>query len=238
MKDLGYNITVHTDNITTTNTYKIYGAPFQAVLNNRQHYYNCGVESTLNTLATAGIVKMKENLSDQKSVEKNFLKSVWTLGLVDDSGVIGKLDEPDGGTEPDDYRDILRQYDIDSDAYYMSRKCDGFQFNDINELAYKISQGYGAVLGVCSSKLLQEQKSETDEIKIDHAVAIVGVVYADGVEPYDGGVYSAPVGFYIHDSGGWMTRYISLDEFKEVTLYAQHGMCADDADKYLNYEDC
>ena len=237
MKDMGYNITVHTDNITTTDTYKIYGAPFQAVLNNRQHYYNCGVESTLNTLATAGKIKMKENLSDQKSVEKSFLKKVWTLGLVNDAGVIGKLDEPDGGTEPDDYRDILRQYDIDSEAYFISTKCDDTQYNDINELAYKISQGYGAVLGVCSSILWQEQMSETDEIGIDHAVAIVGVVYAEGVKPYDGTVYGEPKGFYIHDSGAWMTRYITLAEFKEATLYDKHGMLASEKDEYLNYED-
>lgn len=246
MSDLGYEgVVINTDDITSGNNYKIYGAPFQAVLNNRQHYNNCGVESTLNNLAMAGIVKMKENLSDQKSVENSFLKAVWTLGLVQDSGVIGKLDEADGGTMPDDYRDIFRQYDIDSEAYYVSRKCDGTQYGtsdkDLNELGYKISQGYGAVLGVCSSKLWQEQKSETGDITIDHAVSIVGVVYADGVDPAeldDEGKYkNAPTGFYIHDTGAWMTRFISLEEFKSVTLYEEHGMSWDDYQNYIDYDE-
>lgn len=244
LKDLGYDVKVPTTNINELGTYDIYGAPFQVVLNNRQHYNNCGVESTLNTLAMAGKIKMKENLSDQKSMEKNFLKTVWNLGLVDDEGVIGKLDEPDGGTKLDDYKDILRQFDIDSEAYFMTRKCDGTQFSDLNELGYKISQGYGAIVGVYASALWQETaKMAKEEGKegITHAIAITGVVYANGVDPTEqdneGKYINTPVGFYIHDSGGWMSRYISIDEFKAVTLYEKHGMLEADKEEYWNYDD-
>ena len=242
LKDLGYeNIEIHTGNINDETNYRIYGAPFQAVLNNRQNFNNCGIESTLNTLAMAGMVKMNENLSDQKKVEKTFLEALWELGLSDDDGEIGVLDEPDGGTLPDDYKDILRYFDIDSEAYYFTQRCDDTQYKDINELAYKISQGYGAIVGVCSDKLWQEQQSETGEITIDHAIAITGVVYQEGTTPanYDGEgnitSYNAPVGFYIHDSGGWMSRYISLAEFKEVTLYDYHGVDVSASAEYVNY---
>ena len=244
MKDLGHNdAKINTDNISSTGTYHIYGAPFQVVLNNRQHFNNCGIESTLNNLAMAGMIKMKDDLSDQKKVEKDFLKTLWNLGLAGDDGEVGKLDEADGGTLPDYYRDIFTHLDIASEAYYFTRKCEGTQFSDLNELAYKISQGYGAVLGLCSSNLWQKTKSETGKIAIDHAVTITGVVYAEGTEPanYDaeGNIisYNTPVGFYIHDTGVWMSRYISLDEFKEVALYDYHGMLESEKEYYYNYDD-
>lgn len=244
MDDMGeYAPKINTDNISATGTYHIYGAPFQVVLNNRQHYNNCGIESTLNNLAMAGMIKMKDDLSDQKKVEKDFLKTLWNLGLAADDGEIGKLDEADGGTYPDYYRDIFTHLDIASEAYYYTRKCEGTQYSDLNELAYKISQGYGAVLGLCSKNLWQQAKSETGEITIDHAVTITGVVYEEGTEPanYDeeGNIisYNTPVGFYIHDTGAWMSRYISLDEFKEVTLYDYHGMLESEKEHYYNYDD-
>ena len=57
---------------SSNTNYDIYGAPYQQVLNNRQSYNNCGIESTLNTLATAGIIKMNENLKDQDKVQYSF----------------------------------------------------------------------------------------------------------------------------------------------------------------------
>lgn len=234
MADLGYkDAKIDTSNINAVDKYRVYGAPFQVVLNNRQNYNNCGIESTLNTLATAGIVKMNENLSDQKKVEKDFLQVLWNLGLAGDDGVIGTLDKPDGGTFPDNYRDIFAYFDIASEAYYYTKKCDGTEYQDINELAYKISQGYGAIVGVCSDILWQSKKSETGEKKIDHAVSIIGVVYDENTLP-DGN--NAPKGFYIQDTGAWMTRYISLEEFEEATLYNYHGMLAADKDEYWNYD--
>lgn len=220
--------------------YDIYGAPDKIVLNNRQNYNNCGVESTLNLLAVAGIIKMNENLKDQKSVEKTFLTSILERGLAEDSGELGIVDEPDGGTFPDDYRDILKYFGINSTAYFMSSKADGNVYKDINEFAYKISQGHGAVLGVCSTYLWNEQKSETNKIGIDHAIAITGVVYESGTEPAitddDGNItgYSTPVGFYIHDSGAWMTRFISLEDFKKATLYDQQGIDPNEANYNKN----
>lgn len=221
------NMVINYSDLNNENEYDIYGAPDKVVLNNRQHYNNCGIESTLNTLAMAGIIKMNENLKDQKSVEKTFLTSVIERGLANDSGVLGTLDSPDGGTFPDDYRDILEYYGISSKAYFMSSKADYNVYKDVNEFAYKISQGHGAVLGVCSDYLWNTLKSETNQITIDHAIAITGVVYAHGVNPaetdIEGNYINAPIGFYIHDSGAWMTRFISLEDFLKATLYNEQG---------------
>lgn len=210
--------------------YDIYDAPDKIVLNNVQHYNNCGIESTLNTLAMAGIIKMNKNLKDQAKVEKDFLTSIIERGLAQDSGELGVVDTPDGGTLPDDYRDILDYFGIKSTAYYMSNKADGNVYTDIGEFAYKISQGHGAVLGVCSTYLWNETKSETNKIVIDHAIAITGVVYNHGTEPAitdtDGNIigYNTPVGFYVHDTGAWMTRFISLEDFKKATLFEEQGL--------------
>ncbi|MCR4881191.1 MAG: hypothetical protein K6A44_04480 [bacterium] len=204
--------------------YYIFGAPEQVILNNRQHYNNCGIESTLNNLAMAGLIKMKSDLSDQEKTEQNFLKNVWIRNLANDSNEIGTLEEADGGTTPDDYRDIMEYYGIESTSYYITTKSNDFVYPkaQINELAYKISQGYGAVLGVSSSVLWNGAQSETemDKKQIDHAISITGVVYdTTNINPADnGGVYVAPVGFYIHDTGAWMTRFISYDDFIKSTL--------------------
>ena len=117
-----------------------------------------------------------------------------------------------------DYKYILDHKDINSQSYFFTTKCDGTQYSDLNELAYNISQGYGAIVGVCSAILWQDQKTESGEEGIDHAVTITGVVYEDGVDPSEkdgeGHYVNAPAGFYIHDSGAWMSRYISFEEFK------------------------
>ena len=43
-----------------------------------------------------------------------------------------------------------------------------------------------------------------------HAITVTGVVYDKN---------NKLVGFYIHDTGVWMTRYISIEEFKYITHY-------------------
>ena len=186
------------------------------VLDNRQQYNNCGVESSLNTLVTAGIMTIK----DQDKTETAFLKSFWEAGLAQDSGTVGKLDVDDGGTMPYYYRYILGRYGIDAKSYYPEGEGNvdtAFEDENLKQLGYLISQGHGAVVGVCS-KRLWKTKSETGQEAIDHAIAITGVVY-DTDSPTDATI---PVGFYIHDTGAWMTRYISLDEFISVTLYEKN----------------
>lgn len=223
---------------TESKQYYIFGAPEKSILNNRQNYNNCGVESTLNTLARAGIINMKSNLSDQKSVEKSFLNKMLNLGLVQDEGTIGKLDFGDGGTLPDDYRDMLALYGIESESYFLTNAHNstnvtqyGTADGNLCELAYKISQGHGAVLGVCSEKFWNETDSESGKTKIDHAIAITGVVY-DTKEPT---ATTTPVGFYIHDSGAWMTRFISLEDFKKAALYDYvYGEKDDEENKTLS----
>lgn len=213
--------------------YQIFGAPEQVVLNNRQHYNNCGIESTLNTLAMAGIIKMNENLKDQEKVEKAFLKAVWDRNLAGDSYEIGVLNREDGGTMPDDYRDIMEYYGISSKSYYITTKSNGFVYPkaQIKEMAYKISLGYGAVIGVSSDMLWKNAQSESggNGYKIDHAIAITGVVYADGVVPSK---TADPAGFFIHDTGAWMTKFISYDEFIDATLCDYVGIENDP--KYLS----
>ncbi|MCR5265574.1 MAG: hypothetical protein K6E29_03160 [Cyanobacteria bacterium RUI128] len=211
------------DDDTKDNPYYIFGAPEQVVLNNRQHYNNCGIESTLNLLAMAGYIKMSENLKDQSKVEKNFLKTNLERNLASDAGELGVMDESDGGTLPDDYRDIMAYYGISSKSYYITDKADEYVYDaaKINEFAYKISQGCGAVVGVCSDVLWNEAQSETEsgEKHIDHAIAVLGVVY-DTATPYDAehGTYKTPIGFYIQDTGAWMTRFISYADFIDATL--------------------
>lgn len=209
------------NNETKDNPYYIFGAPEQAVLNNRQHYNNCGIESTLNTLAMAGYIKMNENLKDQKSVENKFLKAAWERNLAGDDGELGVIDVSDGGTLPDDYRDIMAYYGISSKSYYITDKADSYVYAkaNLNEFAYKISQGYGAVVGVSANVLWNDLQSESGGIRIDHAITVLGVVY-DTATPYDAehGTYETPIGFYIQDTGAWMTRFISYDDFIEATL--------------------
>ncbi len=149
LKDLGYDVEINTGIEDEEKNYRIYGAPFQVTLNNKQNFNNCGVESTLNTLAMAGMIKMKDDLTGQAQVERSFLKEVWDKGLAQDDGEIAILDKLDGGTTPDDYKYILDHKDINSQSYFYTTKCDGTQYSDLNELAYKISQGYGAIVGVC-----------------------------------------------------------------------------------------
>ena len=212
--------------------YEIFGAPEQQVLNNRQHYNNCGIESTLNNLIMAGIIKMKDNLKDQEKVENSFLKAVWTRNLAGDDNVVGTLDQGDGGTRPDDYRDIMEYYGISSKSYYITTKSDGFVYpkDQIKDLAYKISQGYGAIIGVSSDMLWKNAQSESGGkgYRIDHAVAVIGVVYGENANPET----ADPVGFFIHDTGGWMTKFISYDEFIDATLCDYVGVEGDP--KYLS----
>ena len=72
------------------------------------------------------IITMKENLKDQESVEKSFFKSVWERNLADDRYEIGVLNEADGGTLYDDYRDIFEYFGIKSKAYFITTKSDEF----------------------------------------------------------------------------------------------------------------
>ena len=64
MRDLGYDVGITEADVKLVrgNNYYIFGAPYKEILSNRQHYYNCGVESVLNTLASAGII----NIGSQK----------------------------------------------------------------------------------------------------------------------------------------------------------------------------
>ena len=229
MKDLGYDVVITEADVKLIrgNTYYIFGAPHKEILSNRQHYSNCGVESVLNTLASAGIIKIGAKQKEQLQAETDFLTDIWNRGLAIDAGEVGILDDPDGGTFEDDYKEMLKLYNIDSESYFLVGNVDGKQYSNLNELAYKISQGYGAMVSVCS-KILWKEEDQTN-LSLDHTIAITGVVY-DTKTP---DANTVPKGFYIHDSGAWMTRYISLEDFKNVTLYSKQGVNPLDPDTYL-----
>lgn len=208
-----------TDDLTN---YHIYGAPEKWILDNRQQYNNCGVECILNVLAMAGIKK----ITNQNSIEKSFTKELWNRGLVQDDGKLGGFDVADGGTRITDYRDILKEYGINAKAYaseyFATTTADGY-ITSLESVANIVKNGGAAILAVSSYLLWQEYKKGTsaDSIEyninpnqcvLDHAITVTGVVYNENNEL---------TGFYIHDTGVWMTRYISLVEMQSVTLDEQ-----------------
>ncbi len=206
------------EDFNNSNPLYIFGAPYKMELANKQNYFNCGVESTLNTLIMGG----KMELGSENKTEKNFLTEMWTKGYCDDAGEIGVLDKNDGGSSIYNYKLMLSLYGIDSYAYGgetdVSVELTDTQFEDDNlcKLGYKIRQGHGAIIAV-STRYLWEDTNEEDIL--DHAVAITGVVYS----VYNPTKESVPVGFYIQDTGAWRTRFITTEDLMEVALYEQQG---------------
>ena len=112
------------NSLTSNEQYNIYGAPAKWILDREQQYNNCGVESCLNILATAGLV----DVTDQKATEdeitswaiSNKYKAQYTdetgklveedVPYADDEIVLGVLDENDGGTVYDQRKAILKDY--------------------------------------------------------------------------------------------------------------------------------
>ena len=114
MINLGYDVTIDYENdLTLDKNYYIFGSPYKYVLDNRQQYNNCGIDSIMNTLASAGMITIK----DQNKTETAFLKEMLKLGFTEDSGVIGKLDTEDGGTEISVYKEIFSHFNIESECY-------------------------------------------------------------------------------------------------------------------------
>ena len=256
LKDLGYDADLsdyaNDPNLNSTKDFYIYGAPYKHILDNKQQYGNCGVDSTLNTLVTAGKMVIK----DQNKTETSFTKDIWSRGLADDGGKIGVFDEEDGGSKCDDYKTMLARYNIDSEAYYVEKTytienpdtpdevvisengvvMSGRQYKSANdnlvELGQKIKQGCGAIVAVCSKILWKDTGSESGERDIDHAIAIIGVVYDEDNLGADG----VPTGFIIHDSGAWMTRFIKTEELMEAALYNEYSEGLDPTDENYNAE--
>lgn len=204
------NIVINTDNINEGTAYYIYGTPHKLVLDNRQQYNNCGIDSTLNVLVMAGMATIK----NQNSTETAFTKQLWSLGMAEDDGVLGKFDFYDGGTEPTSYKEIFAYYGIDSKAYatraYANCDVDGLTIN-LKSVANAVRNGGAAILAVDADLLWGK---ENPRIMINHAITVTGVVY-DTTIPTD---ETVPVGFYIHDTGAWMTRYISYAEMEKITF--------------------
>ena len=193
----------------------IFGAPMKTVLDNLQQYNNCGVDSVLNNLAIAGIKK----ITNQNSVETEFTKKLWELGLADDIWKLGVFDNKDGGTNPPVYKEIFEYYGLNAEEYFGQGE---EPVLDVLKFSNYIRNGGSAVVGVSSELLWYPENVDENNIGIDHAITVTGVVYDTKnpvYNPEDIENSSVPVGFFIHDTGGWITRYISYEEFLEVTLY-------------------
>ena len=192
----------------------IFGSPMKTVLDNLQQYNNCGSDSILNNLALAGI----KTITDQNKIETVFTKNLWELGLVDDSGKMGVFDSQDGGTDPLIYKEIFEYYGLNSEEHFG----EGDEpTTDILAVANYVGTGRSAIVGVSSELLWYGDKAVEENIGIDHAITVTGVVYDTNTPVYDIEDLdnsTVPIGFFIHDTGGWITRYISYDEFEKVTL--------------------
>lgn len=202
-----YHGKIDTETLNDTTEYSIYGAPHKMVLDDRQQYNNCGVDSVLNILVMAGLKTIK----NQNSTETAFTKELWNLGLIEDSGILGRLDRADGGSVPINYVDFLNRYGISSTAYASTALGGSSEGADetttLENVAQVVKNGGAAILAV-SSDILWGTDATT--YTLDHAVTVTGVVYDNS---------NNLVGFYIHDTGLWMTRYISVDDLKKCTMY-------------------
>ena len=179
--------------------YYIFGAPYRMVLDDKQAFSNCGVDSVLNNLVNAGIMKIE----DQDKTEKSFLKKMWKLGLAADNGELGVLDKNDGTTTILDYKEMFAIYGIETSLDYSS---------SITNLAKLVKEGHGVILSVSSERLWFKYESYN---KINHAISVIGVVYDTGTPLPE----EMPVAFVIQDTGLGQTRFITLDDLKFAGLY-------------------
>lgn len=210
MKDHGYKISIDVSNIDSDkNDYYIYGAPYKYVFDNHQLCNNCGPVSVLNVLVTAGL----KTISNQTKTEYDFTRLLWELGLVEDAGMLGVFDTQDGGTTPASFNEIFEYYNITSKSYATEKYSSGDSdpnLISLVEVANIVRKGGAAIVGV-NSTLLWGKGDDVDII--NHAVTVTGVVYGDKSVTDE----TVPVGFYIHDTGGWMSRYISYDDMVKIT---------------------
>ena len=186
----------------------VYGSPHKWVLDNHQQYNNCGVDSALNVLVMAG----EKTITNQNKVETEFTKHMVLNGYADDEHRIGVLNKEDGATEPTDISDILYISGVGSDIYYIEDgehevKKETATLDDITDA---IKNGGAAIVAVHSELLWYREYKDYENTYYTHAITVTGVVYDKN---------NKLVGFYIHDTGVWMTRYISIEEFKYITHY-------------------
>lgn len=197
----GYNNIIQNTAFNTENKdFYVFGAPFKMVLDNEQAYGDCGIDSVLNILVSAGIMTIK----DENTTEKTFLKKFWDMGIADDNGKLGVLDKEDGATSAYDLQEILKLYDIYSSIYGS--------YSDIEMLGNSVENGDGVILAVSSGRLWF---GESQSKKLDHFITVIGAVY-DISNPTS---LSSPTAFIIHDTGGQMTRFITPEDLKYAALY-------------------
>ncbi|MCR5264975.1 MAG: hypothetical protein K6E29_00095 [Cyanobacteria bacterium RUI128] len=193
--------------------YKVYGAPHKLVFDNRQQYNNCGMECCLNILVMAG----KKTIANQNTTETAFTEWGIDHDFCEDENGDGILDKNDGATSLTSLKRILNYYDMDAKIWSSDPEEDNDYFEDeektkplplsVDGLATLIKNGGAAIIAVDSQVL---SYGDTDDPSFNHAILVSGVVYDDA---------DNLVGFYIQDSGVWMTRFISVDELKRVSYY-------------------
>ena len=202
--EIEYANAVNTEGIDSSKDYYIYGSPHKWVLDNEQQYENCGLDSVLNVLVMAG----KNVITDQNKTERKFMEYLWSkraeLSLTIDGNENGVLDKDDGASMPSEFPIIFDLFGIES-TYCEFSNIANITLEDVAEI---IKEGGAAIIGVCPD-ILWGYKGEIDP-ELSHAVTVTGVVYDDT----DG---ENLVGFYIHDTSAWMTRYISLEDLRKAT---------------------
>lgn len=199
------------DTYEESDVFTIYGSPHKWVFDNRQQYNNCGVVCCMNILVMAG----KLTIDNQNKTEYTFTHNLWsqTDSPVEDDEPYKSFGPEDGGTSLSSIKEILKDYSVDAEVWSTDPDEDN-TFVDalkMDELVSVIKQGGAAVIAVDSQVMCY---GRADEPSFNHAILVTGVVY-DTTDGEDNTVR----GFYIHDSGVWMTRFISVNELKKISFY-------------------
>ena len=98
--------------------YSIYGAPAKWIYDKEQQYNNCGVESCLNVLSTAGVYDIKDQTKDENEFTLWAITNTYTdeegveQKYADDYDPFGRLNTEDGTTVYEQRQAILKYYDI------------------------------------------------------------------------------------------------------------------------------
>ncbi|TAN50414.1 MAG: hypothetical protein EPN26_10175, partial [Rhodospirillales bacterium] len=179
-------------------TVKVYGYPKRFELDYTQ---GDEVENYEGTCALTSIANLLTQVGQSTSEEEVIYVA------IDNSWTVSDPEKPAyklGGTTPANQLNILQnvyQLDIKLLSDYSPQG-----------IANLIMSGRAVIVGVDAGKLWGDSAYVAD--KVNHAVTVTGVVYSDDA---DGRL----MGFYIADSGRHivsdMTRYVSLNQFKEAT---------------------
>ena len=82
------------NSLTSNEQYNIYGAPAKWILDREQQYNNCGVESCLNILATAGLVDVTDQKATEDEITSWAISNKYKAQYTDETGKLVEEDVP------------------------------------------------------------------------------------------------------------------------------------------------